>query len=253
MKAVLTIGILIGVTASSLAQEFTLYDAKREMRKVRDEVKKHVVFPSDRNPLDITVANIKELGPENAVLKSELMLLEHRAGLEHRAARAGQDRTQWSAYDVAGRLEDLEKKIQLEFVEFLPAYVAFAKAYQKDKKTLAEDKAFLDKVETAFKQLNAIVNRHGPDYCLKSTTLLYEDDPTGKIGTFHFVGSKGTVKIDGRAAQRFELRTVDEYCILLIKGDAPKRNGFVLGEIVGKQVYKTDDGTELKAILIEAH
>ena len=253
MRTLLTIGVLIGIAGNSLAQEFTLYDAKREMRQVRDEVKKHVVFPSDRNPLDITVANIKELGPENAVLKSELKLLEHRAGLEQRAARAGQGRAEWSTHDVAGRLKEIEGEVQPEFIEFLPAYVAFAKAYHKDREILEQDKPFLAKVEEAYQQLNGIMNRQGPDYLLKSATMLYQDDPTGKIGAFRFVGSKGTVKIDGREAKRFELRTLDDCGILLIEGNAPKRNGFVLGEILGKQTYKTDDGTELKAILIEAH
>ena len=253
MKPIITLGTLVGIAAGGLAQEFTLFDAKREMREVRDEIKKYVVFPRDRNPLDVTVANIAELGPENAVLKSELKLLEHRAGLEQRAARAGQQRAAWATHDVADRLKTLKDEIQPEFIEFLPAYVAFAKAYHKSKPVLAQDKGFLEKVEEAFAQISEIVNRHGPDYRLKSGAMLYEADPAGKIGVFHFVGSKGMVEIDGKPAKRYELRTLDEFCILLIEGNAPQRKGFILGEIRGKQTYKTDDGAELKAILIESH
>jgi hypothetical protein len=143
--------------------------------------------------------------------------------------------------------------VEPEALKMLEAYVGFAKAYQKHKETIKEDQEFARKVEVAMERLDALVDRHGPRLALPSLQMLYEDDPVGKVGAFKLYGKKAKLRIDGKDVEQLEIRTLKDLSILIISGGAKKRKGFLLAEIVGKGTYKTDDGQEIRGILLQAY
>jgi hypothetical protein len=233
------------------AQEVTFREAKNEIRAAREKVTQVVTFCSR---CDLTGklegTECPYCGGYGATLKSEGEMIRHRTHLTDRAARAGAELEEHAQFDVAKRLAAFEEKLEPETRELLPAYVGYVKAYEKHKAVVKEDEKLVQRIAREIELLDEIIDRHGARLRIESVRLLYADDPVGKIGAFRFYGKTAEVKIDGQPADVIELRTLKDCAILLLKTKAKQRKGFVLGEIVGKDTYQTDDGKSIKAIMI---
>jgi hypothetical protein len=246
--------LLLAVASVGRADEITLNYAKKGLTAAMAEVRKVVTFCEDCQATGkIEDKSCAKCRGQGAILKAEEKLLDHKAYLETRAEQAGVARDRYTEFDIAHRLDKYEKEIQPEALKMLVAYVGFAKAYQKHKEAMKEDEEFAQKVEQAMERLDALVDRHGPRLGLPSLQMLYEDEPAGKVGAFKLYGRKEKLRIDGQDVERLEIRTLKEHSILIIQGAAKKRKGFLLAEITGKGTYKTEDGKEIRGILLQAY
>lgn len=246
-------GLIVWLAAAALcqAQEVTFREAKNEIRAAREKVTEVVTFCS-RCELTgkLDGKECPYCGGFGATLKSEGEMIRHRTHLKGRAVRAGAEPEEHAQFDVAKRLAAFEGKLEPETLELLPAYVGYVKAYEKHKAVVKEDEKLVQRIAREIELLDEIVDRYGARLRVQSLRLLYENDPVGKVGAFRFYGKTADVKIDGQPAERIELRTLKDRAILLLKTEAKQREGFVLGEIVGKDTYQTDDGKSIKAIMI---
>lgn len=236
------------------ADEITLSYAKSEITAAKKELDEAVTFCAHCKATgSIEGTACTACDGQGAVLKSEAKLISHRVYLRSRAERAGVPPDRYAEFDIAQRLEKLEKDVEPEALKMLAAYVDFAKAYQKHKEVIKEDEEFAQKVEKAMERLDALVDRHGPRLSVPSMRMLYEDEPVGKVGAFKLYGKKEKLRIDGKNVERLEIRTLKEHSILIMEGEAKKRKGFLLAEIIGKGTYHTDDGKEIQGILMQAY
>ncbi|MFQ5807166.1 MAG: hypothetical protein ACE5I3_12025 [Phycisphaerae bacterium] len=236
------------------AQEFTLTDAKRELTAARAEVKKVVTFcPYCKTAGTIEGEVCIHCKGQGVILKSEQKLISHKAYLQNRAEQAGLPRDKYAEFDIAKRLEKFEQDIEPEAFKMLAAYVGYVKTYRKNRQLIKEDEKFARKAERVIEQLDALIERHGRRLRIPSMRLLYEDEPAGKVGAFNLYGKKGQLQIDGKDVEWLEMRTLKEYSILVVTGEAKKRAGFIVAEIIGKQTYRTEGGKKIKGILMQAY
>ena len=222
------------------AQDVTIRDAKKDLSAAKKEIEKVVVFRSE------------EKGG-GAFLKSEYKTLRHRRHLESKAEKKGVSKDEAERFDMANLLEKYDEQIEPEAFEMLVAYVGYVKEYRRHQELIKENEPFAEKAGRIVKELDTLIDRHGRRLCIPSLKLLYEDDPVGKVGTFNLPGVGKTVRIDGREVELLKLRTLKDYSVLIRKDSAKKRTGFLLAEIVGKDTYRTDDGTEMRGILLQAY
>jgi hypothetical protein len=251
--AVLWIPLFAAVSACR-ADEITLSYAKSELTAAMAKLQKVVTFCEYCNATGKTDdKTCTHCNGQGAILKAEEKLIGHKAYLETRAEQAGVARDRYAEFDIAHRLEKYEKDIEPEALKMLAAYVDFAKAYQKHKEVIKEDEEFAQQVEKAMERLDALIDRHGPRLSVPSMRMLYEDKPVGKVGAFKLYGNKKTLRIDGKDVEQLQIRTLKEYSILIMEGEAKKRKGFLLAEIIGKDTYHTDDGQDIPGILMQAY
>lgn len=254
MKTTARMMVLLTSVAICSAQEPTIHDAKRELTAARAALKKVVTFcEACRETGKLEGAECPFCAGQGATLVSEAKLAAHKHGLELKAERLGAPRSKYADYDVGNRLEGFQKDIEPEAFKMFVAYVAYLKVFREYETLLEQDQRFKDKAARVVEQLDALVARHGPHLKIQSLRLLYEDDPVGKVGAFHFPGRRTVVRIDGKDVERVELRTLDQGCVLLRKDAAKPRDGFVLAEIVGKGAYETEDGQQITGILMQAY
>lgn len=254
MRILIFCFIAYAASGLAFAQEVTLIDAEKELDAARDELKKVVSMCQHcRGTGAIEEKTCPHCGGRGAMLRSEAKLVAHRMQLEQTAERKGVSKDKYADFDIADRLTKYEEKYESEAFELLKAYVSFVKVYRKHRDLISEDERLARQVEQTIKQLDKLIDRHGPSLVIRSLGMLYQDDPTGKVGAFKLYGKKGVVRIEGEDADRLEMRTLKNHAVLLIKSQAKPRNGFILAEIVGKDTYKTGDGKEIRGILLRAY
>ena len=227
-------------TAAGWAQETTIDDAKKSLSAAKETLEKVVVFRAEH-----------EGG--GAFLKSEYKTLKHRQNLERRAEKKGASKDEADQFDIANRLEKYGQQIEPEAFEMLVAYVGFVKVYQRHEALIKENESVAQKAGKIIEELDVLIDRHGPTLRVASLKLLYADEPVGKVGTFNLPGPRQNVQIDGKDLELLRLRTLKEHAALIKSAGAKPRKGFILAEIVGKDTYKTDDGQEIAAILLQAY
>jgi len=248
----LLLALLGSMTA--VGQGFSVRDAQHEIVEAKKELDKVVTFCEHCR----ATGRLKEkpcphCEGQGALLKCRAEYLAHKRLLEDRAVRAGARPEQYAAFDVAKRLPALEEKVESEALSMLAAYVGYLKVYNRYEKLLAEDKDFARKARQIVTLLDKLVDSYAARLALPSLKLLHTDDPVGKVGVFRLLGPTRTVRLEGENLRCIRLRTLKDYVLLVRKGRAPARPGYILAEIVGKQAYKTDDGEELQAILLQAY
>lgn len=254
MRSLARVGALLVVAAVCHAQPITLRDAQKEIVEAKKELDKAVTFcPHCRATGTIDEKACPHCNGQGALLKSEAEYLAHTRHLEERAERAGARKDNYAAFDVAKRLPALKENLESEALEMLAAYVAYAKVYREHEKLLAEDERFAEKARQVIDLVDKLIDKHAARLNVPCLKMLYDDDPVGKVGAFTLHGTARNVCIDGKNVQCLKLRTLKEYSLLIRNGQARKRNGYILAEILGKQVYTTDDGQKIRAVLLQAY
>lgn len=236
------------------AQEIALRDAKKEITAAMEEVKKVASFCRQCKATGaVEGKTCPRCQGRRAMLKSEERLLTHRAQLELKAEKAGLPKDKYADFDMADRLTKYDQKIEPEALELFTAYVGFVKACDKHKDLVSQDERFARLIKQTTERLDRLIDRHGPRLVIRSMTMLYEDDPVGKVGAFRLYGKKGKVRIGGKDVEWLQMRTFKQHSILLIRSGAKQRSGFVLAEIIAKGTHQTDDGKEIQGILMQAY
>jgi hypothetical protein len=240
MARLITLVFVLLVSVPSRAQQITIEDAKKELSAAKEALEKVVVFRAEH-----------EGG--GAFLKSEYESIKHQQQLERRAEKKGVSKDEAARFDLANRLEMYREQIEPEAFETLVAYVGFVKVYREHEALIKENESVAQKAGKIIEELDVLIDRHGRALRIPSLKLLYENDPVGKVGAFNLPGASETVQIDGKPVELLTLRTLKEQAVLIRTDGAKPRKGFIVAEIVGKKTYKTDDGREVAAILLQAY
>ena len=239
------------VSTACQAQEVTLADARKEVKAAREKLEEVVTFCRHcRETGKLKGEECVACLGQPVTLKSEGKLNSHKHGLEARAERAGLEASHYAEFDVAARLSKLEEQLEPEAAEMLAAYVGYLKACQKYEALIAGNQRLTRVTERTIRQVGELVDRHGSRLVLRSLKMLYEDDPTGKVGAFNLYGKRGEVRVDGQDMEWLEMRTLKGWAILVIKADVKPRRGYVVAEIVSKGACETEDGNRMKAIVL---
>jgi len=236
------------------AQDDALWEARKELTAAKENVEKVVTFC--RHCKASGRLEEKECGwcdGLGVMLKCEEKMVEHRHELQLKAERLGGKREDYARYDLANWLEKLQRDIAPETLKLLPEYVAYLKTYRKYEETIRQDERFAADAALLKERLEALIERHGRRVTQTCMQWLYDEQPAGKVGAFNLYGKVKDVRIDGRQAGLFELRTLKGQPVLLLTDQARQWPGFVVGEIVGPGTYRTDDGEEIRGVLIRAY
>ena len=254
MKALVSFTMLCLICPASFTQEPTLIDVNRELDAARDELKKVVTMcRSCRGSGQIEGQACPQCDGRGAMLKSEAKLLAQRAQLEQTAEQKGVSKDTYADFDIAGRLTKYNEQMEPEAFALLKGYVGYVKVCRKYKDLIDQDEKLARQTAESVEHLDKLIDRHARHLTIRSLEMLYEDDPTGKVGAFRFYGTKGVVRIAGEEYSRIQMRTLKTHDILLNRSRAKPRAGFVLAEIVGKGTYQSDDGKSISGVLLQAY
>ena len=254
MTRFVTLSALLALAAPCLSQETTINDAKRGLAKAKEAVDEGVAFCVWCNASGkLEGKKCEHCTGLGAMLKQERKYIEQKRELESTAVAKGRSASEFAEFDIAHRLDAYEKKYDEQAFEALAAYVGYLKVCREYADLIKEDEAVAAETKKMVDAMDLVADRYGLRLRLDSLKLLYEDDPAGKVGTFVLYGKKGVVKIDGQDADRYQLRTLKNHDVLIRTDGAKQRKGYLLAEIVGKDTYTTDDGKEIKAILLQAY
>lgn len=233
------------------AQEITLTDARKDIAEARETLEKVVNFCSR---CDATGSIRGQECPaclgQPVTLKAEGKLNRHKRQLQERAEQAGVPSARYAEFDLAHRLPKYEEELEPQTIQMLEAYVGYLKACRKHAELVKTDESLQEDTTKTIEQLDELIDRHGSQVTLRSFKMLYEDDPVGKVGAFKLYGKTGEVRVNGQDAERYQMRTLKDWAILVVKAEARRRRGYIVAEIVGKQTYKTEDGQSIKAIML---
>lgn len=240
--------------AICLAQEVTLLDARNDLDRAKEELKKVVTMC--RRCQGTGVLEQKPCpycAGRGVMLEAEARLVTQRIHLEEVAEQKGVSKDKYAEFDIADRLPKYQKEIEPQAFEFFKAYVGYVNTYRKYQDLIDKDDSLRQAVEDIIAKLDKLIERHGPGLVVQSFAWLYEEDPVGKVGCFKLYGKTGVVRIDGQPYERFEMRTLKTHAVLVNTSQAKARKGFTFAEITGKGTYRTEDGKELQAILLRAY
>ncbi len=248
-------GVLIILACGAGAQETTLVDVRRELREVRKELDKLVHFCTWCEATGKLEGHpCRHCDGLGVMLEAEHKAIEHRLSLEETAVRRGRPRSDYAAFDIAHKQAEFRKQYDSQAFDVLERYVAYVKVWQEYRPLIEKDAELKQRCDRTLAGLDRLIDRYGRKLRIRSMKLFYEDDPSSKVGTFVLYGRRGTVKLDGREATLYALRTLKDYRVALKPPVRQvRRKGFVLAEIESKGSRRTDDGKEMQLIVLQAY